>query len=158
MAIREDPLIGRILHDTHRLVRRIGQGGMGVVYEARHARLPNQRFAVKVLHPRLLEDPTAYRRFKREAEISSQIGHPNIIFVTDFYDTPEGQPCIVMEFLEGESLAARMRRAGRLPPHEVTFIVSQVANALQAVHDQGVIHRDLKPANIFLRRDFDQSN
>ena len=146
----KDPLIGRLLHDTHEVVRQIGHGGMGAVYEAVHKRLRKQKFAIKVLHQKMVENETVFARFQREAEIATEIGHPNIIQVVDFYDTVEGLPCMVMEFLEGEDLGDRIKRQGKLTSHEVVELVEQVGSALQAVHEKGVTHRDLKPANIFL--------
>jgi len=145
-----DPLIGQVLHDTHEIVRRIGVGGMGTVYEAVHMRLRKQRFAVKVLHARMMENEAIYTRFRQEAEVATEIGHPNIVYVTDFYETSEGQPCIVMEYLEGEDLAQRMKQQKKLAMSEIIQILEQVGSALQAVHDEGVVHRDLKPGNIFL--------
>ena len=145
-----DPLIGKVLHDTHEVVRLIGQGGMGAVYEAVHKRLRKQKFAVKVLHQKMVEDEKIFTRFQREAEIATEVGHANIISVVDFYETDDGQPCKVMEYLEGEDLGVQIKKMGKLKPHEVVELVVQVGGALQAVHDKGVVHRDLKPANIFL--------
>ena len=145
-----DPLVGRVLHDTHEILRLIGRGGMGAVYEARHVRLTRKRFAVKVLDLRQAEDETNYARFRREAEISTALGHPNIIEVLDFYETRDGRVCTVMEYLEGEDLAALLKRKGKLPPRQVAVIAAQVGSALRAVHDKGIVHRDLKPANIFI--------
>ena len=146
----DDPLVGQLLHDTHEVVRKIGQGGMGAVYEAVHKRLRKQKFAIKVLHQKMVENETVFARFQREAEIATEIGHPNIISVVDFYDTDDGLPCMVMEYLEGEDLGERIKRQGKLTLHEVVELLEQVGGALQAVHDKGVTHRDLKPANIFL--------
>ena len=149
----DDPLVGQLLHDTHEVVRKIGQGGMGSVYEAVHKRLRNQRFAIKVLHAKMVENKKIFARFQREAEIATAVGHPNIVYVLDFYETDEGLPCMVMEYLEGEDLGQRLEREERImPPGEVMQILEQVGSALQAVHDKGVIHRDMKPANIFLAK------
>ena len=145
----KDPLVGQVLHDTHEIVRLIGQGGMGEVYEAVHKRLRKQRFAVKVLHAKMVENEKIFARFQREAEIATEIGHPSIVYVTDFYEI-DGRPCMVMEYLEGEDLSQLLAREGKLPPAEVLRIMEQVGSALQAVHDKGVIHRDMKPANIFM--------
>ena len=145
-----DSLIGQVLHDTHRIVRLVGRGGMGTVYEASHVRLKKQRFAVKVLHSTLIDEEKIYARFQREAEIATEIGHPNIVYVLDFYETVDGQPCMVMEYLEGEDLGQRLDREGKIRPGEVQQIIEQVCGALEAVHERGVVHRDLKPANIFL--------
>ena len=146
----EDPLLGAVLHDTHEVIRRIGRGGMGAVYEARHVRLRQQRFAIKVLHAWLMAEEQIFTRFRREAELASSIGHPNIIYVVDFYQMEDGRPCIVMEYLEGEDLGATLRREKKLSPARVVPIITQAANALAAVHARGIVHRDLKPGNLFL--------
>ena len=143
-------LIGKKLHDSHRITRLIGRGGMGTVYEAEHVRLSNRRFAIKVLHARMAEDQSLYTRFWREAEIATKLGHRHIVDVLDFYETDDGRPCIVMELLEGENLARRAAREKRMTPEDVVALLEQVGDALQAAHDGGIVHRDLKPANIFL--------
>ncbi|WP_434382586.1 protein kinase domain-containing protein [Melittangium boletus] len=145
----EDIGIGSILRDTYELVSVLGKGGMGKVYLARHLRLPGKQVAVKVLHTQ--EEITAeqYARFRREAEITSRLGHPNIVGVYDFYGQEGGAPCLVMEHLKGESLSQRIRR-GPVPLPEVMAIARQIGSALHAAHQVGVIHRDLKPGNIFL--------
>ena len=121
-----DPLIGKVLHDMHEIVRLIGQGGMGAVYEAVHKRLRKQRFAVKVLHQKMVDNETIFARFQREAEIATKIGHPNIVYVLDFYETDEGMPCMVMEYLEGENLGEQLKKRGKLPPHEVVELMEQL--------------------------------
>ena len=148
-------LKGQLLHDTYRVIRKIAEGGMGVVYEAEHARLSNKRYAVKVLLPSTARVPNIYQRFQREAEIASALGHPNIVDVLDFYQTEDGQPYLVMEYLEGQDLAARLEQQGKLPLPEVVEIVEQVCGGLQKAHDSGVVHRDMKPENIFLARSGD---
>ena len=145
-----DPLIGKVLHDSHKIVRLIGRGGMGSVYEALHVRLKKKRFAVKVLDARMVEDETNYIRFRREAEITTELGHRNIVEVMDFYDTDDGRPCTVMELLEGEDISALLKRKDRLPPRVVAEIARQVGSALGAVHEKEIVHRDLKPGNVFL--------
>ena len=151
-----DPLIGMVLHDTHEVLRLIGKGGMGSVYEARHVHL-NKSFAVKVLDPRFAENDTVFARFKREALISSSLGHAAIVQVSDFYLHDDGRPCMVMEYLEGQDLGEVLKKRKKLPPEELVSIVEQVAGALQAVHDQGIVHRDMKPGNIFLAEQKDGS-
>src|SRR5262249_19162196 len=94
-------------------------------------------------------DEVALARFRREAEIGSRLGHPNIVQVLDFNTLPSGEPYIVLEMLSGEALSARLRR-GRVPQAEGLAIISQVASALGAAHREGIVHRDLKPDNIFL--------
>ena len=141
---------GQVLHETYRVRRLVATGGMGEVYEARHVRLAQKRFAIKVLHEAVVEDPTACTRFLMEAEIVSGLGHPHIVFVTDFNELDTGQPYMVMEFLEGEELAHRLRHGRRLDPRDVAKLLEQTASALSRVHEQGIVHRDLKPGNIFL--------
>ena len=145
-----DHLIGTVLHDTHKVVRIVGQGGMGSVYEAVHSRLRQRRFAIKVLHAKMASKDVILARFKREAEIATSLGNPHIIDVSDFYETDDGRPCMVMEHLEGEDLETVLEGGTRLSKDVVIRLVEQVGNALQAVHDKGIVHRDLKPANIFL--------
>jgi serine/threonine protein kinase len=139
---------GVVLGETYRLVERIGRGGMGEVWRAEHTRLPRQ-FAVKVLHGAAAANETALARFRREAEIASRLGHPNIVAVLDFNTLDDGTPYMVMELLEGQSLRDRAKQ-GPISLADVVRILRQVASALRAAHRQGVIHRDLKPDNIFL--------
>jgi eukaryotic-like serine/threonine-protein kinase len=150
---QEDPNQGKVLAETYEVIRLLGQGGMGRVYEVGHTRLTKKRYAVKILQADAAADPEAYARFRREAEITSELGHPHIVEVHDFNVTTEGQPFIVMEFLEGEDLYDHLQRRGE-PLHrsEVLRIMTQVTSALKAAHDAGVIHRDLKPENIYLAR------
>jgi serine/threonine protein kinase len=143
-------VIGAVLHGTYKISRLIAEGGMGSIYEATHSRLSKKRFAVKILHPRAAEVEELYGRFRREAEIVTGIGHPNIVDVLDFNETDDGLPYMVMEYLEGEDLDARLERLGRLAFDEVVQVSTETASALQAVHDRGVVHRDMKPENIFL--------
>jgi serine/threonine protein kinase len=146
---RTDPLVGTVLDGVYRVTRLLGKGGMGAVYEAVHTRLAN-RVAIKVMSRELAANPQALARFHREAQVTSQLGHPNIVHVFDFGTAPEGQPFLAMELLQGEDLEQRILRVGRLPPAAVAGIVRQTASALAATHAKGIVHRDLKPANIFL--------
>ena len=148
-ATEEHPLIGETLRGTYHVLRTLDQGGMGLVFEAEHARL-RRRVAVKVLARHLASDAQALARFNREAEIISQLEHPHIVQILDFDTTERGEPYIVMELLKGESLAARLERDGCLPIVEAVRIVHQVASGLFAAHNSAIVHRDLKPANIFL--------
>ena len=142
---------GHLLGGTYRLEREIGRGGMGVVYEASHNRL-SRLFAVKVLHPTLESDPELVRRFRREAEITSKLGHPHIVEIVDFDHPDDAPPYIVMELLEGEDLGERLRREGALPLGQGADIARQTCSALHAAHAHGIVHRDLKPRNIYLAR------
>ena len=144
-------LVGTTLNDAYRVVRLIGEGAMGGIYEARQLRL-DKRVAIKVMTRELAVNGEALLRFHREAEITSQLGHPNIITVFDFGTTHAGQPYLVMEYLEGEDLATRLHRKTTLSLSASVRITKQVASALAETHAKGVVHRDLKPANLFLVR------
>jgi serine/threonine protein kinase len=146
---KADIKVGTVLRDTYELTSLLGKGGMGSVFLARHLRLPGKQVAVKVLlHSDDLTEEQ-YARFRREAEIASQLGHPNIVEVVDFHSLEDGTPYLVMEYLRGESLAQRLRK-GRLSMREAFSVARQMGSALQAAHRAGVVHRDLKPANVFL--------
>jgi len=127
----------------------IGAGGMGSVYRADHARLPRS-FAIKVLNETVDSSSELYQRFRREAEVCASLKHENIVEVVDFNITEDGRPYIVMEFLEGEDLAARLERVGPMPLGETLRILDMVCSGLAEAHHQGVVHRDMKPQNIFL--------
>jgi serine/threonine-protein kinase len=140
---------GETLDGTYQLQRLVGEGGMGAVYEATHARLAG-RYAIKVLLRDLSDRPEIRARFEREARITSLLQHPNVVQVIDHNSTADGTSYLVMEFLSGESLAARLARAGRLAVPAVAGIVDQIAAGLAAAHARGIVHRDLKPDNVFL--------
>jgi serine/threonine-protein kinase len=142
-------LVGTILDGNYRITRLIGQGGMGAVYEGVQIRL-ERRVAIKLMARELAANTEAIARFRREAEVTSQLGHPHIVQVFDFGAAPSGEPYIVMEFLEGEDLEKRIQRVGTLPLAAASHIIRQVASALSATHAKGIVHRDLKPANVFL--------
>ncbi len=131
------------------MVRALDAGGMGQVYEAEHIRL-RRRLAVKIMAGHLTQDANALARFHREAEIVSQLEHPHIVQVVDFDTTAQGQPFLVMEFLRGASLEARLHQGSLLAVAEALKIATQAAAGLAAAHILGVVHRDLKPANVFL--------
>jgi serine/threonine-protein kinase len=140
--------VGKIVAGSYEVTGLLGRGGMGAVWVAQHLRLPGKRVAIKVLLAGAA-DPQALTRFQREAEIASRIGHPNIVDVLDFNTLPDGTPYQVLEFLDGESLGARLAR-GRLPLPTVLELARQMGSALLAAHRAGVVHRDLKPENILL--------
>ncbi|MBW2277089.1 MAG: protein kinase, partial [Deltaproteobacteria bacterium] len=143
--------VGKILGGKYRLTELIGKGGMGAVFAAEHTVL-SKRVAVKLLHPEYAGDSEIVARFVREAQAASAIGHPNIIEVHDVGED-DGATFIVMELLEGTSLSALIKRQGRLDPEHVVAIARQIADALIAAHDKGVVHRDLKADNVFLTYD-----
>jgi serine/threonine-protein kinase len=147
----DDPLVGTILADRYEILRRIGEGGMGAVYEARHTVL-GKRVAVKVLLEKFHEKTELVARLLQEARLASAIGHENIVDVTDFGTTADGRSFVVMEFLEGESLATVVIRDAPLPVERCLRIARQVVSALGAAHSKGIVHRDVKPENVFLLR------
>jgi serine/threonine protein kinase/tetratricopeptide (TPR) repeat protein len=145
----ERAIIGKVVAH-YRVLRLLGEGGMGVVFEAEDLRL-GRRVAVKFLGTRASRTEDARSRFRREARTASQLNHPNICTVYDFGEA-EGRPFIVMELLRGEPLSSRLGN-GPLPPAEFFRVAEEVGGALRLAHERGVIHRDVKPANIFLTRD-----
>ncbi|MCY1047676.1 serine/threonine-protein kinase [Corallococcus sp. bb12-1] len=150
-SAQSEPLTtGRILNATYEIGTVLGKGGMGAVFLARHLRLPGKQVAIKVLHGAEELSPEVAVRFRREAEIASRLGHPNIVEVLDFDTLEDGTPFMVMEYLRGEGLSRRLRKRKQLPLEEVFSISRQMGAALQAAHRAGVVHRDLKPGNVFL--------
>jgi len=140
---------GLILQGTYRIVGPIAEGGCGEIFLADHTRLPGQ-VAIKVLHRGLHHNAEVLSRFRQEAEITATLRHPHIVQVLDFNVTDQGYPYLVMEMLEGQSLAKRINDAGMLPPATAVGIVEQIAQALHAAHVRGIVHRDLKPDNVML--------
>lgn len=145
----EDPLLGVVLAGTYRIVRSLGRGGMGRLYEAQHTRL-DRRFAIKVLHEAQSRSRDATLRFEREARVLSRIRSDHVLDVVDVLRTPDDRAAIVTARLDGEDLKARLDRVGKLGPAEAIAIARQVCRGLAAAHAQGVVHRDLKPSNLFL--------
>lgn len=135
---------------SYRLIRVLGEGGMGVVWEAEHTGL-QKRVALKTLRTEALTEPSVVERFLREGKTASKFRHPNVVDITDVGQA-DGVPYLVMEFLEGESLAARIQRGPALSLRETADIFIPVFAALQDAHDAGIVHRDIKPDNIFLAR------
>ncbi|MFH2008525.1 MAG: protein kinase [bacterium] len=144
-----DPLIGQVLDSRYQIDRKLGEGGMGCVYLARHVRT-GRPCALKLLPAEAALDASSVRRFEREAQVLGALGHPGIVGVHDFSETPDGRPFLVMDYLEGEDLSQRLERAGALDWDSAKRIFSEMAGALWAAHRAGVLHRDLKPANVFL--------
>ena len=147
----EENLIGATLLGRYTILRKIGQGGMGVVYEATHM-LIGKRVAVKVLLDKYARKELIVARLEQEARLASAIGHEHIIDITDFGQTDDGRTFVVMEFLEGESLGEILASEGPLPEARILAITIQVASALGAAHAKGIVHRDVKPENIFVLR------
>lgn len=131
----------------------LGEGGFATVYSARHREIASLRVAIKVLHREHTYDPRIRGRFKREAETVATLNSRNIVRVMDIGELENGQPYIVMEFIEGRPLDSLLERCGRLYPGDVSRLCIDVLKALDVAHAQGIVHRDLKPANVFAVQD-----
>ncbi len=131
----------------YRVIQQLGQGGMATVYKAYHASL-DRYVALKVMHAAFSEDPSFLARFQREARVVAKLDHPNIVPIFDFADH-DGSPYLVMKFIEGETLKARLGR-GPLARDEGLRIVDAVGQALSYAHGRGILHRDIKPSNVLL--------
>jgi len=142
-------LVGATLSGRYTVTRKIGQGGMGAVYEAKHTAIGG-RFAVKVLLDKYAKRDAIVARLKQEAQLATSLDHEHIIRVTDFGSTDDGRTFVVMEFLEGESLAELLARETKLPEQRILRMASQAASALAAAHAKGIVHRDIKPENLFI--------
>ena len=147
--VQEDPKVGMVLQDRYRIVRKIGEGGMGAVYEGEHI-LIKRRVAIKCLHSQFATNPEIVARFHREALAATSIGHQNIIEVTDMGRFDDGSVFMVLEFLLGRDWSDDIDGGGAQPLGKTVHILAQVCDALTAAHAKGIIHRDLKPENIYL--------
>jgi eukaryotic-like serine/threonine-protein kinase len=143
--------IGSVLGGRYRLVELLGQGGMATIYRARDAQLERD-VAVKVLRPEYGADPDFLERFRHEAQSAAALNHPGVVAVYDYGTDPAG-PFIVMELVDGDDLAALIRRRGPLTPGQAARVASQVARAVAAAHERGFVHRDIKPGNILVTRE-----
>lgn len=140
----------QVLAKKYRLISLLGRGGMSSVWRAEHLTL-NSSVAVKLIDPSVAHEPEARRRFLREAQAAAALRSPHVVQIFD-YGVDGDDPYFVMELLEGESLAARLARVGRLIPSETSRIITEVCRAISRAHEAGLVHRDLKPDNIFLVR------
>jgi tRNA A-37 threonylcarbamoyl transferase component Bud32 len=146
LAAEADALIGSVLNERFKLLKRIGHGGMGVVYKARHIHL-DTLVAIKVLlHAQRKEDQ---ERFVQEARLASKVLHPNTVYISDFGVLPDGRSYLAMELIQGKTLMSEINH-GAMDVLRALRITMQIARGLQAVHDKGIIHRDMKPENVFL--------
>ena len=143
-----DPLVGHVLDDRYEIVAKVARGGMATVYRARDLRL-SRAVAVKVMRSDLGEDDEFAAKFDREARSAAVISHPAVVSVFD-QGTSQGQPYIVMEFIDGETLRRVISREAPLPPDRALEIFEQVAAALACAHEAGVVHRDIKPENVMI--------
>jgi serine/threonine-protein kinase len=144
-----DPYLGKKIVEQFRLVRVVGSGGMGVVYEGEDEGL-GRRVAVKILHRDLVTNKDIVQRFHREARIAHGLDHPGIVRVILFGQLPDGNLYLVLEFLEGPTLMEALARDGRFAPARAVKVVAAVADAIGYAHERGIVHRDLKPENIIL--------
>ncbi len=136
-TLEENAVIG-----PYRIIRKLGQGGMGAVYEALHQTL-GRHVAIKVLHPEVARNEEFAMRFANEARASNIVDHPDVVQITDHGQLPDGIPYIVMEYLKGESLGHRIEHlGGPMNPSEVAFLALQITDVLATAHAKGIIHRD----------------
>jgi len=155
LAIR-DPLIGATIAGRYLVEEAIGEGGMATVYRARH-KLVDRACAIKVMNPALAADATVRERFRREAKSTQMLAHPNVIEIFDHGETSDGTPYMVMELLDGRTLA-QLLSEGSLPLSRSLSIMIQLARGIARAHDLGIVHRDLKPENMFVCRRADGSD
>jgi tRNA A-37 threonylcarbamoyl transferase component Bud32 len=142
---------GQIIEGKYSIIRLLGEGGMGAVYEGENVRI-HRRVAIKVLHSNVAENIDAVQRFEREAQAAGRIGSDHIVEVLDLGNLPDGDRFMVMEYLDGESLTLRIQARGRLTPNEAAPLMIQLLEGLGAAHGAGIIHRDLKPDNVYILR------
>ena len=138
-----------MVRGKYQIIQKIGQGAMGAVYKASHMHFKELR-ALKVIAAALASDKKFVKRFEQEAILARKLQHPNAVRVDDIDETEDGQPFIVMEYIEGKSLRDVIAHEGPMPPTRVSSIIRQVASALDAAHHLGIVHRDIKPENIVL--------
>jgi serine/threonine-protein kinase len=147
--LEHDPLVGTLFADRYEVVRRLGRGGMSVVYKARHIFL-KRTVAIKVLKTQMMSDVINARRFRQEAEAASAIRHPNIVEVFDFGLSADGEPYLVMDYIDGSNLDDVIEKEGCLEQDRVIDIFLDTIEGLLELHSRSIIHRDLKPSNIML--------
>jgi len=148
-AAERDALLGTLLAGRYRIDALIGSGGMGAVYRAKHMHM-RKAVAVKVLHKEMTAFPEVVARFEREAVAAGRIEHPHVVSASDFGKLEDGSFYLVLEFIEGQSLARLVNKVGALSPLRALRITRQIVEALQAAHAVGIVHRDLKPDNVML--------
>jgi eukaryotic-like serine/threonine-protein kinase len=148
-SAERDALLGTLLAGRYRIEALIGSGGMGAVYRAEHVHM-RKAVAVKVLHKEMTAFPEVVARFEREAVAAGRIEHPHVVSASDFGQLEDGSFYLVLEFIEGQSLAKLVSKVGALAPLRALRITRQIVEALSAAHDVGIVHRDLKPDNVML--------
>ena len=145
----QDTFLDQVIGGKYRVEKKLGEGGMGKIYLARHVTL-GKRFAIKTLHPDFTRNQEALERFRREAITTAQLEHPNILGMSDMDQMDDGTAYIVMEFLDGKELRGALNETPVLPLPRAVHVFLQVCRALAAAHDKGIVHRDMKPENVFL--------
>ena len=145
----DDALIGKLVAERYRVVRKIGEGAQASVYVAKHT-LIKRLVALKVLSPSVAAERDLVRRFLDEGQVAGTMGHPNIVESLDMGVVEDGRPFLVLEYLEGSTVAEELQRRGAFDFGRASFIGMQIASALGAAHARGIVHRDLKPENVFL--------
>ena len=140
---------GEIIEGKYRIIRLLGEGGMGAVYEGENTLIP-RRVAIKVLHAGVAENKVTVQRFEREAQAAGRIGSEHIVEVLDLGTLESGDRFMVMEFMDGDSLAERLENVGKISAEDLCPLAEQMLDGLQAAHNAEIIHRDLKPDNVFL--------
>jgi len=154
MDLQALPSPGDLFDRKYHVVRRIAEGGMGVVYEAVHQKM-NLHVALKVLHPELVTEEIV-SRFEREARAAAHLDHAHVAQVLDVDRTEAGVPYLVIELLEGADLESELSSRGRIPIEEAVGYILEACIPLAEAHAKGIIHRDLKPSNLFLAHKGDQ--
>jgi serine/threonine-protein kinase len=144
--------IGQLIEGKYRIVELIGEGGMGAVYLGENVRI-QRKVAIKVLHGAFSSNVEVAQRFEREAQAAGRIGNDHILEVLDLGELPGGDRFMVMEHLDGETLAHRIKRLGRMSPQQIAPLATQMLAGLAAAHAAGIVHRDLKPENIFILKE-----
>ena len=151
LRVTSELIPGMTIRDKYLILDKVGEGGMGVVYRARHLAF-NEIRALKVVHQSFAEDKAFIKRFKTEAIVARKLLHPNAVRIDDLDSTEDGRPFIVMELVEGGSLKTLIAENGILPVNRALDIAAQAADALAAAHRMGIVHRDIKPDNILVTR------
>jgi serine/threonine-protein kinase len=144
--------LGQVIDGKYRILRVIGEGGMGAVYEGENLRI-RRRVAIKLLHGGVASNTEMVQRFEREAQVAGTVGNDHILEILDLGALPSGERYMVMEYLDGETLTERIKARGRLLPSEAIVLIRQVLRGLAAAHVAGIVHRDLKPDNIFILKE-----
>jgi len=145
-------MVGQVLDRRYRIVKKVGEGGMSFVYLAQDVSTA-EKYAIKILSPALSQDQNAMARLRREAGLGIRLAHPNVCHIMRLGETEDGLVYVVMPFVEGEILADRTHRLGRIPLEETAKFVREIADGLHVAHELKIVHRDLKPENIMICRD-----